>query len=57
VYTDGDLRRDLGTKGAGVLDMKLSSIMTKSPRMVSPDMKAVDAMQASVLCPARRGLS
>jgi len=45
VYTDGDLRRDLGTKGAGVLDMKLSSIMTKSPRMVSPDMKAVDAMQ------------
>lgn len=44
VFTDGDLRRELTNKGADVLEMKLSDLMCKTPRTVTINMKAVDAM-------------
>lgn len=45
VFTDGDLRRELSTQGATVLDKTMGDIMIKTPRTVDPNMKAVEAMQ------------
>ncbi|MCL2799051.1 MAG: KpsF/GutQ family sugar-phosphate isomerase [Endomicrobia bacterium] len=41
-FTDGDLRRHLQKDGK-ILKKKISEVMTKSPRTVTPDMMAVDA--------------
>jgi arabinose-5-phosphate isomerase len=46
VFTDGDLRRNLNAKGGDVLEMKIGELMCKTPRVVSPSMKAVEAMAA-----------
>jgi len=41
-FTDGDLRRRL-QKDPNILKKKITEVMTKSPRTVSPEMLAVDA--------------
>jgi arabinose-5-phosphate isomerase len=41
-FTDGDLRRHL-QKDEKILKKKITEVMTKSPRTVSPEMMAVDA--------------
>lgn len=46
VFTDGDLRRHLKDKGGDVLEMTMGQLMCKTPRTVSPLMKAVEAMAA-----------
>jgi arabinose-5-phosphate isomerase len=45
IFTDGDLRRALQRKGAGVLNERISDIMTKDPKRISPQKLAFDAMQ------------
>ncbi|MCL2485467.1 MAG: KpsF/GutQ family sugar-phosphate isomerase [Endomicrobia bacterium] len=41
-FTDGDLRRHL-QQDEKILKKKISEVMTKSPRTITPDMMAVDA--------------
>lgn len=45
-FTDGDLRRALNAKGGSVLELPMSELMTKTPRTVGSDEKAVNAMHA-----------
>ncbi len=45
IFTDGDLRRALESKGAHVLQLPLSEIMTKVPQKIHPDELAFNAMQ------------
>eukprot|EP00191_Tetraselmis_sp_GSL018_P000185 CAMPEP_0177612002 /NCGR_PEP_ID=MMETSP0419_2-20121207/20912_1 /TAXON_ID=582737 /ORGANISM="Tetraselmis sp., Strain GSL018" /LENGTH=320 /DNA_ID=CAMNT_0019108009 /DNA_START=262 /DNA_END=1224 /DNA_ORIENTATION=+ len=46
VFTDGDLRRTLQTRGSGVLQLQVSEVMTSSACTIYGNVKAVDAMQA-----------
>jgi arabinose-5-phosphate isomerase len=45
IFTDGDLRRSLQTIGSKALESSLSQLMTPSPRFISPDCLAWDAMK------------
>ncbi len=45
IFTDGDLRRSIQKKGGEALQLKLSDLMTPSPRTISPDNLAFDAMK------------
>lgn len=45
IFTDGDLRRALQSKGAHVLQLPLSELMTVSPRTVPSHLLVFDAMQ------------
>ncbi len=44
IFTDGDLRRHLG-KDSKILRRKVSQVMTKKPKSVSPQTMAVDALK------------
>ncbi len=45
LFTDGDLRRALQKHSAEALTLPISELMTKTPRSISPDAMAYDAMQ------------
>lgn len=45
VFTDGDLRRSLQTKGSNVLNENIENLMTKTPRTVGSHKLAWEAMQ------------
>lgn len=45
IFTDGDLRRALQKMGAVALDLPIESLMTRSPRTVSSELLAYDAMR------------
>lgn len=45
-FTDGDLRRALQSKGAATLEMPVGELMTKTPRTVTSEMKAAEAMDS-----------
>lgn len=45
IFTDGDLRRFMETQGPNSLDMLVSSAMTKSPRTITADKLAQEAMR------------
>lgn len=45
IFTDGDLRRALQSKGPEVLQETMRSLMTKSATSIHPDMLAWDALQ------------
>mmetsp|Transcript_12792 Transcript_12792/g.30867 ORF Transcript_12792/g.30867 Transcript_12792/m.30867 type:complete len:327 (-) Transcript_12792:286-1266(-) len=44
-FTDGDLRRKLAAQGGGVLQSKMSELMSATPRVTTADTKAVEAMK------------
>lgn len=43
IFTDGDLRRAIQSKGPQALSLKLSEVMTSGPKSISPNQLAVDA--------------
>lgn len=45
VFTDGDLRRLMETEGLKGLDMPVTEIMTKNPKVISPEQLAVEAVR------------
>lgn len=45
IFTDGDLRRTLQKQGGNVLHIPIHQMMTRSPRSISPDKLAWEAMQ------------
>ena len=45
IFTDGDLRRAIQTKGAQVLQQPLSQLMTKQPVTTTPTQLAIDVMR------------
>lgn len=45
IFTDGDLRRLLEKKGADSLALPIKEVMTKSPRTITPEKLAVEAMR------------
>lgn len=54
IFTDGDLRRAIETKGTTALQMKLSELMTKSPVTISPEVlvsSAAEQMKAVSVLP------
>jgi arabinose-5-phosphate isomerase len=54
IFTDGDLRRAIETKGTSALQMKLSELMTKSPVTISPEVlvsSAAEQMKAVTVLP------
>lgn len=61
IFTDGDLRRLMESHGVEALNMRVSDVMTRSPRTISPDSLAAEAMslmerlEISVLVVVREG--
>jgi arabinose-5-phosphate isomerase len=45
IFTDGDLRRALQTKGSNVLDDKMRDLMNPAPSYLTPDTMAWDALK------------
>lgn len=45
IFTDGDLRRTLQTRGTNALEAPLHEIMTQRPRHTNPDILAIEAMR------------
>ncbi|HEY4255356.1 MAG TPA: KpsF/GutQ family sugar-phosphate isomerase [Chlamydiales bacterium] len=45
IFTDGDLRRSIQTKGPQVFEARLSDLMTKTPRSIDPQLLALDALR------------
>ncbi|MEN9655024.1 MAG: hypothetical protein RL235_1136 [Chlamydiota bacterium] len=45
IFTDGDLRRALATKGAAALNEPVAHFMTREPRTITPHTLAIDAMR------------
>ena len=45
IFTDGDLRRTLQKLGPAALGSTMGALMTKTPRTISPDILAYEAMQ------------
>jgi arabinose-5-phosphate isomerase len=45
IFTDGDLRRSIETKGQAALQMPLSQLMTRNPKSITPDQLAIEAVQ------------
>lgn len=45
IFTDGDLRRALQKHGTAAIDKELQELMTHSPKWISPDTLAVDAVK------------
>jgi arabinose-5-phosphate isomerase len=45
IFTDGDLRRTLQDKGSNSLDEPIETVMTKTPRHISPDVLATEAIK------------
>jgi len=53
IFTDGDLRRAIQSKGAEALKMTLSELMTLSPMSIPPDVLAIEAVKKMEEDPAR----
>lgn len=53
IFTDGDLRRALQKHAQDVLQEPLSSLMTPSPRVISPELLAWEAMKEMEADPKR----
>jgi CBS domain-containing protein len=45
IFTDGDLRRILETKGGNILDIKLSDLPTNTPQCISSEDSLMDAQK------------
>ncbi len=45
IFTDGDLRRAIETKGSCALSMPLEALMTPIPKCISPDKLAIEAVK------------
>jgi len=45
VFTDGDLRRLIEKEGLHALEIPVGTVMTKNPRVISPDRLAVEAVR------------
>lgn len=45
IFTDGDLRRAIQSKGPDALHLPVSALMTQSPKSISPDRLAFEAMR------------
>jgi arabinose-5-phosphate isomerase len=53
IFTDGDLRRSIESKGPDALRLPLSELMTHHPKTISPSHLAVDAMRQMEIDPSR----
>ncbi len=53
LFTDGDLRRSLQSKGAAALETSLQDLMSQSPRTIPPDLLALEALRRMEEDPAR----
>ena len=53
IFTDGDLRRALQAKGPDALRQPLSMLMNCSPKSVSPEQLAIEAVKKMEEDPAR----
>ncbi|MBU6383920.1 MAG: KpsF/GutQ family sugar-phosphate isomerase [Verrucomicrobia bacterium] len=53
IFTDGDLRRSIETRGPSALSLPLSDLMTPSPKCIAPDQLAFEAVQKMEEDPAR----
>ena len=53
IFTDGDLRRSIQSKGPEVLKMTLSQLMTQKAKSISPNVLAVDAAKVMEEDPSR----
>jgi arabinose-5-phosphate isomerase len=45
IFTDGDLRRAIQTKGPAALNVPISELMTSSPKSIAPHLLAVEAVK------------
>jgi len=45
VFTDGDLRRLIGSRGVECLSLEVGSVMTRNPLIIQPDKLAVEAVR------------
>ncbi len=53
IFTDGDLRRAIQSKGPDALKMPLQALMTLSPKSISPEKLALEAVKQMEEDPAR----
>ncbi len=53
IFTDGDLRRAIQANGPDALNMPLSRLMTPSPKSISPQLLAIEAVKRMEEDPAR----
>lgn len=53
IFTDGDLRRAIQVNGPDALNMPLSRLMTPSPKSISPQLLAIEAVKRMEEDPAR----
>lgn len=53
IFTDGDLRRAIQSKGPDALRARLSELMTSSPKSISPDAIAIEAVKRMEEDPSR----
>ncbi len=53
IFTDGDLRRSLETRGADSLESRVRDLMTPSPKSISTEMLALEAMRCMEEDPSR----
>ena len=53
IFTDGDLRRSIQSKGPEALKMTLSQLMTQKAKSISPNVLAVDAAKVMEEDPSR----
>ena len=53
IFTDGDLRRAIHTKGEKALQIQMGNLMTPSPRMIDPDQFAITALRQMEENPSR----
>jgi arabinose-5-phosphate isomerase len=53
IFTDGDLRRAIQSKGPDALGKPISELMTASPKSISPDQLAFEAVKKMEEDPAR----
>jgi len=54
IFTDGDLRRAIQTRGTGVFEAKIADVMTKTARTIAPELLALDALRLMEQNPAQR---
>ncbi len=45
IFTDGDLRRLIGSRGAQVMEECIDNVMTKNPLTIEPDILVVEAVE------------
>lgn len=45
IYTDGDFRRGIAASDCGLLNLKISAVMTQKPISVTPEVLAVDVLR------------